>query len=181
MKTIATTFGLSPDASEEAIHAEVTKLLSQARQSTEALTPLKNRVSELEASNAHLLAAQVESDLDLHQKRFPAAQRDAWKKQLLANRTATLELLSGLPEAAAQSTIGNRKSEMSPRIHNRETAVDPGSRLAAQSDAGTLLSVGCSSAQAAAIRNRATELRSADKSLSYSQAFDRARRELATR
>ena len=167
MKTVATQLGLSPDASEEAIHSEVARLL-------QSVLPLRNRVAEVETAHAGLLAAQVESDLDLHQHRFPAAQRDNWKKFLLTNRAATLDLLSGLPETEPPA-IPNRKPVIPP-IHNRETALNPGERL---DSAHRTPAPEITKTQAANIRNRAVLLRAADQKLTYDQSFQMAKNELA--
>jgi hypothetical protein len=93
MKTVCTLLGLSADASEEAVHAEVARAL--------------NRVKELESS-------QVESDLETYKNRFDPKQREFIKTLLVTNRAATLEFLKTQPEG---------KGPLAPaRLHNRQTA-----------------------------------------------------------
>jgi phage I-like protein len=93
MKTVCTLLGLSPDAAEEAVHAEVARAL--------------NRVKELEAT-------QVESDLELFKNRFDPKQREFIRSLLVTNRTATLEFLKTQPDARAPLAPA--------RLHNRHTA-----------------------------------------------------------
>jgi hypothetical protein len=93
MKTVCTLLGLSADASEEAVHAEVARAL--------------NRVKELEGS-------QIESDLETYKNRFDPKQREFIKTLLVTNRAATLEFLKTQPEG---------KGQIAPaRLHNRQTA-----------------------------------------------------------
>ena len=90
MKTVNTLLRLADDASAEALHSEVSKLL-------ETTNPLKRRLAELESAHATLLLAQVDSDLDLHKNRILDTERLKWKEALLQNRNEMLELLSTLP------------------------------------------------------------------------------------
>ena len=93
MKTVCTLLGLSADASEEAVHAEVARAL--------------NRVKELEGS-------QIESDLETYRNRFDPKQREFIKSLLVTNRAATLEFLKTQPDG---------KGQLAPaRLHNRQTA-----------------------------------------------------------
>lgn len=66
MKSIATRLGLSAEASEDAILAEVTKLFNRAETAEGQLAPLKNRNTELEGVNVTLLDEQVDALLDAH-------------------------------------------------------------------------------------------------------------------
>lgn len=120
MKQIATKLGLSAEASEDAILAEVTTILNRAAEAEKAVEPLRNRVTELETANTSLLEAQVETDLDRFQNRFKPEAKDAWKKRLLTNREDTIEILESLPEPAdaGQPAPGQR-------ILNRSQAGTP--------------------------------------------------------
>lgn len=64
MKSVCTLLGLSADASEEAVYAEVSKLRNRASTLETELTPLQHRVTELEAANHSLLDDQLATDLD---------------------------------------------------------------------------------------------------------------------
>jgi hypothetical protein len=184
MKTVCTLLGLSPDAAEDAVHGEVAKLKNRLRAAEEASAPLKNRVGQLEAENKTLLEAQVETDLVIHRNRIPKGQEAVWKGQLLANRSNTLALLSGLPEAKPGATEANPAG----RLHNRETALDPGQRILREADKaarqrgaeGEAANTPAAKKQAAAIRNRATELQAANPKLGYDRAFRMAQKELET-
>lgn len=66
MKSIATKLGLAAEASEDAILAEVTKLLNRADISPADLTTLKNRNTTLETENQTLLGEQVDGILAEH-------------------------------------------------------------------------------------------------------------------
>jgi phage I-like protein len=181
MKSVCSLLGLHEDAAEQAVHAEVTKLLNRAASAEAALAPLNNRATQLEADNKALLDAQVEADLVIHANKFPAAAREKWKTALLANRASALGLLADLPSAVSQSAVSAESVDklgrpLSGRIHNRATAGDPGRRLAL--DAPDTDSPQARAA-AAAIRNRATELRAANRKLTYDQAFQAAKNELA--
>ena len=93
MKTVCTLLALTAEASEEAVHAEVTRVL--------------NRVKELESS-------QIEGDLETYKNRFDAKQREFVRTLLVTNRAATLEFLKAQPE---------NKGALAPgRLHNRQTA-----------------------------------------------------------
>lgn len=93
MKTVCTLLGLSADASEEAVHAEVARAL--------------NRIKELETS-------QIDSDLETFRNRFDPKQREFIKTLLVTNRAATIEFLKSQPETKGQTAPA--------RLHNRQTA-----------------------------------------------------------
>ena len=66
MKNIATKLGLAAEASEDAILAEVTKIINRATTAEAELAPLKNRKTELETENQTLLGEQVDGILAEH-------------------------------------------------------------------------------------------------------------------
>ncbi len=66
MKTIATKLGLAAEASEDALLAEVTKIINRATTAEAEVTPLKNRVTALETENQTLLGEQVDGILAEH-------------------------------------------------------------------------------------------------------------------
>ena len=111
MKTVNTLVGLADDASEEALHSEVSKLL-------ETTNPLKRRLAQLETAHATLLLAQVDSDLELHNNRILESERPKWKEALLNNRNGTLELLSTLPQLEVggdfRQAIGSEVGRVTP-------------------------------------------------------------------
>lgn len=102
MKNIAEKLGLKPDASEEEILSKITALTT--------------KVSEMEGK-----ANEAEADkiMNTHKGKIPEEKRDSWRKQLITNRAATVELLEGLPE------ISGEKEEKKTPIHNRSKAGTP--------------------------------------------------------
>jgi len=154
MKSLCTALGLSADASEDAALAELTKLKNRATTAEAALEPGNARVKELETENttlknrtAEMLAAVVEQDLVKYSNRFKPESKEAWKKQLLANRTGTIELLESLPEPKAEEEGEEKILPM----HNRANAKTP---LGTPGDAGKAKEA----AKAKAISNRAQTL-----------------------
>ena len=109
MKTVCTLLGLSADASEEAVHAEVARTL--------------NRLKELETS-------QVESDLELFKNRFDPKQRDFIRSLLVTNRAATIEFLKSQPDAPAALAPA--------RVHNRRTAQPVDAPVGGETDEAAL-------------------------------------------
>jgi phage I-like protein len=100
MTNIATKLGLAAEASEEAVLAEVSKLMHRATEAEAAVLPFKNRVTALEAENRSLQDAQVESDLEAYRNRYAPEQRESYKALLVSNREPTLKVLQSLPEPA---------------------------------------------------------------------------------
>ncbi|HEV2207314.1 MAG TPA: phage protease [Verrucomicrobiae bacterium] len=66
MKSVATKLGLSADASEEAVLAEVTKIMNRATEAETKVTGLSTRVTTLETHNNTLLGEQIDADLATH-------------------------------------------------------------------------------------------------------------------
>jgi hypothetical protein len=110
-----TKLGLAPDASEEAVEAEVTKI--------------KNRNTELETS-------VVEADLETYKNRFDPKQKEFIKSLLVTNREKTVEFLKGQPETKAAASPA--------RVHNRASAepADKSVTGEAESDSATQIAEG---------------------------------------
>jgi hypothetical protein len=110
--------GLSADASEEAVLAEVNKVINRATKAETDLTPVKNRLTTLETENATLLDEQIASDLDAHKitdekvrnKLIPVLKP-------LKNRAERIEFLKDVvgkpatPAADAQRKLFNRDAK----------------------------------------------------------------------
>jgi phage I-like protein len=149
--------GLAATATEEEVLA---KIESMQKTETDA-TAMKNRLGALETEHAALLTEQVERDLDEHKPVI--ANRDAVKKQLLANRKDTLEFLKGLKPAAA------------PALHNRAGKANPGT-------AANDTERDAEQKKADALFNRANTLvANAGGKLSFEQAWTAAKQETATK
>jgi len=123
MKSVATRLGLSADASEEAVLAEVTKLQNRATTAEAELTPLKNRATELEANNQTLLAEQVDGMMDAHGIKAEDKVRNRLRPVLLGlknreDRTATLADFGFTPGLAKNPAAGATGQT---RLHNRDT------------------------------------------------------------
>lgn len=122
MKSVASSLGLSDEASESAILAEVAKLHNRAT-TAEAkiveLAPFKNRAEAAEQKLKDVESEkEVEATLDKYQNRFAKDKRAGWKKSLLTNRDTTVELLEGLPVLSGPLAQGKR-------ILNRAEAKSP--------------------------------------------------------
>jgi hypothetical protein len=157
MKNLMKALGLAEDASEESAVAAVQVITNRA-------TTAEGQVTTLKVERDALLTAQVEADLEKYKNRFKPADREKWKKQLIANRAGTLELLESI--AAADSGSADPK-----HITNRQAARTPEEAEAdkqAEKDR----------ARGAKIANRASELMAANKRLSRSQAFAKATAEI---
>ncbi len=116
MKNIAAKLGLSAEASEDAILAEVTKLINRATTAEQAVEPLQTENARLKTEHEALVNAQVETDLETYKNRFKPEAREKWKAALLANRAGALELLDSMPAAAQASAaqLPNRASAKTP-------------------------------------------------------------------
>lgn len=158
MKKVCDELGLSQDAAEDAIHAEVKKLKNRAQQADMAHEALKNRCASLEADNTSLLKNQVESDLTVYANRIPKGWEEKVKGMLLENRASNIEWLKGLPEIktpGAPAPIHNRNADLSD-IARRNGASDPSAIAAAANQ--TPDETPESRARARTIRNRASQI-----------------------
>jgi hypothetical protein len=169
MKSIAQKLGLAAEASEDAILAEVTKVINRAETSEKEIPTLKNRVTELETSNGTLLGEQVEALFDAHGIKAENPIRNTVKPVLvgLKNREERVNTLVGLgfkvvdPKAdkSAQSRVLNRGTGQETTTA-AETAIDPGDERA----------------KAEKIRNRASEKRKGG--MQFDQAWAEATSEV---
>lgn len=122
MKSVCTLLGLSADAEETNVHAEVTKLLNRAKTAEEAADPLKQRITALETENKTLLDGLVEHDLAKYANRIAPEMKDVIKTALLKNRAETLAILDSVAEAKPE---GTPKPSL---VINRATAKTPADR-----------------------------------------------------
>jgi phage I-like protein len=159
MNTLLKKLGLAEGASEESAVAALQAIINRA-------TTAEGTVTTLTAERDTLLGAQVEADLEKYKNRFKPEKRDQWKKQLIANRAGTIELLESVEE------IGG--GEDPARITNRGTAKTPAGAPSKEETESAK-----EKAQGAKIANRASELRRANPRLTRSQAFRAAQEELS--
>lgn len=117
MKTVANRLGLSPDASEDAVLAEVNKIIAARDQAVAEVAPLKNRVTELEGTVQKSRSDQADADLETFKDVIPPNAREAWKAQLIANRDGSVALLKGIQEKALNPQ--SRSSSTVPVLQNR--------------------------------------------------------------
>ena len=156
--------GLPESASDQDLIAALAQIVASLQQKYEAL--LQDTVA-LEDKVAN---RDVEDFKDV----VPADAREFWKSQLLANRDAALAVLGGLrsARAAAPAKPADPPPAPAPSLKNR--VADRPVSLTDLAEGGGL----ADPARAAKIRNRAHELRAAEK-LPWSAAFARAEKELA--
>lgn len=181
MKTVATALGLSPDASEEAILAEVTKLLSASKASKTEVETMSNRVTTLQGEitalkteNGKLVAAQVEQDLEMFKNRFAPEKKEYWRTALLANRANVLELLGSIPEPAAPGGAQQQQQQAAQgAMHNRAAAQTPNGGANPGADTAKKSK---DEARAKKIANRASEIAVSQK-VPFSQAWNMAKGE----
>lgn len=114
MKTVCTLLALSADASEEAVHAEVAKLIKNRNDHDAAIATITNRATKAETELKVLQEGQVETDLELYKNRFDPKQRDFMKSLLITNRASTIEFLKTAPELKGATAPA--------RLHNRAVA-----------------------------------------------------------
>ncbi len=117
MKTIATRLGLSAEASEESVLEAVNKIFNRAEKAEGELTPIKNRVLELETSNGVLLDEQIAADLATHKvTEEKVKNRLTPVLKAMKNREERITFLTEVCNKPAEGkTIEQRK------LHNRET------------------------------------------------------------
>lgn len=121
---------------------------------------------------AQAAEGEAEAVMNRYAARIPDADRDEVKKELIKNRADGLEKILSYPAPAEKKEkpperIHNRAGATAPEpVEGRENAEDGGDDRAGRK-------------AAAGIRNRATELQSANPRLSYSQAFRQAQAELS--
>lgn len=131
MTKLAAFLGLSAEASEDAILTELTKLKNRATEAEAALSPLNNRVTELEKTNKSLLDGQVETDLEPLKNRLSEEEIKPLRDGLLKNREGTLPIvktmISKLGSAAGSQDAGKKA------LTNRASAKTPADKAAASS------------------------------------------------
>lgn len=160
MKSLLKKLGLADDASEESAVAAVEAIMNRA-------TKAEGQVTALTTERDTLLTAQVETDLEKYKNRFKPENRERVKKQLIANRAGTIELLEST-EPAVEAKPDPAK------ITNRGAAHTPAGTPAADATQAAK-----EQAHGQKIANRASELRRANPKLSRAQAFRNAEAELA--
>lgn len=159
MKSLLKKLGLADDASEDSAVAAIEKITNRA-------TTAEGQVTTLTKERDTLLAAQVETDLEKYKNRYKPENRETVKKQLIANRALTIELLDATEPAA-------EKKPDPARITNRSDATTP-----AGSPSKDEAETAKEKARGAKISNRAAELRKLTPSLTRSAAFAKAEREI---
>lgn len=123
MKLVAAKLGLSADASEEAVLAEVTKITNRATEAEGQVSPLQQRVSALETENTVLLQEQIEADFAASGIRDEKIVNR--HKGLLAdgkhfkNRAERLEFIKDLAKPGTTQAPGASAGQQ--KLRNRDT------------------------------------------------------------
>ncbi|PWU18917.1 MAG: hypothetical protein C5B50_07825 [Verrucomicrobia bacterium] len=173
MNTIATKLGLAAEASEDALLAELTKIINRADEATQRLTTAQGRIALLETENATLLGEQIEAD-------FAAAGIKDDKivnrhKPLLTdpkhfkNRAERVEFIKDLSDRGQRTEDRGQNSQR--LLRNRDTkapeiSLDEGAEKVQR-------------AEAVKIQNRACELQKQMPHLTVATAYTMAQREMA--
>lgn len=158
MKSLLKKLGLAEDASEESAVA--------------AFSLIQNRASQVETLTAErdtLLKDQVAADLEKYKGRIKPENVEKVRKQLIANRAGTIELLDSLSGEDAGAGAESRE-----RITNRSTARTP---AGGGGDGGADKAAQAEEERAAKIQNRARALRATDKNLGISRSYELAEAE----
>jgi hypothetical protein len=122
MNSVATRLGLSAEASEEAILAAVTSIITERDSLKAELPQFKNRVTELEKANGELLGEQIEADLESHGIKDDGKR--ARLKPILAsmkNRADRVEFLKDIVAKPTTDKPGKDKA-----LLNRKDSTPPG-------------------------------------------------------
>lgn len=118
MKKVSEYLGLSPDAAEDAVLAEVTKLKNRA-------TELETTNTTLTKENGELKTGQVDLALDKYKNRFKAEKREAWKNRLTADYAGSVEILEETPVIPSGGSNGAGARPSDSKFLNRKDASTP--------------------------------------------------------
>jgi len=124
MNSVATRLGLSAEASDDAVLAELTKLITERDGLKAEVIPLKNRVTELEKTNGELLAAQIDADLDTHGIKEDGKR--ARLKPVLAAMKNREERVAFLKDVVAKPGMASDKNKADKALLNRADSKPPG-------------------------------------------------------
>lgn len=161
--------------------AQIKSMLNLPETATdlELVTALVELISNLQQKYDALLSDTValedkvaNRDLDDFKDVIHPETADFWRGQLLANRDQTLSVLAGLRAAAKPAAAAPAVPAAAPREPLRNRLVDR-PRSMGELTGGPIPDV----ARAVAIRNRAHDLRKAER-LPWSEAFARAEKEI---
>jgi len=170
MKSVATKLGLSADASEEAVLAEVTKITNRVTELDGQVVPMKSRITELETANRTLLSEQIDGDLEAAGvKEEKVRNRLRVVLGTLTNRQERTEFLKDLQVTpGGTGTRGARPSEEGGRVLNRADAKQP----------GTAGDAGDERERSEKIKNRAMELQGQNAGRSWDACWAQAQKEM---
>ena len=153
--------------------------LPETASDLELVTALVELISNLQQKYDALLSDTVamedkvaNRDLEDFKDVIPTGSEDFWRGQLLANREQTVTVLTSLRAAAKPAAAAPAAPAATPRVPLRNRLVDQ-PRALGELTGGPIPDV----ARAVAIRNRAHDLRKAER-LPWSEAFARAEKEM---
>jgi hypothetical protein len=128
MNSVAAKLGLSAEASEDAILAAVTSIITERDGIKAELPQLKNRVTDLEKTNGELLAEQIDADLDSHGIKDDGKR--AKLKPVLSNMKNRADRVEFLKDVVAKPTMANDKAGKDKALLNRRDSTPPGETAA---------------------------------------------------
>lgn len=164
MKSVATKLGLSADASEEAVLAEVTKIMNRATDAEGKITPLQTRVTALETENGALLGEQIDSDLAAHGVKDEKVVNRV--RPVLVGLKNRAERVSFIELFGSQETKETKGTEGTRQVLNRADAKNPGAKGAGEP--------ANEQEKAQKILNRANELRGSAPGRSWESCWNQA-------
>ena len=169
MQTVATRLGLSADASEEAVLADVVKLMNRATQAEAQVEPLKVQVKDLGDQNQTLLGEQCDALMDGH-----GIKKDDKIRNRL--RPILVTLKNREERVTALSEFGFKPVEAAPareqtKLFNRQTK-PPGGKVGEETPSRD------ETLKANKIMNRAAELRKETPTLGLATSVVMAQKEI---
>jgi len=172
MKSVATKLGLSAEASEETILAEVSKFMNRATDAEGKIAPLQQRVTDLESANSTLLIEQIDADFATagikDEKIINRHKPILSDTKHFKTRQERVDFIADLAKPAAGEQPTSQGNQM--KLHNRNTK-PPGQGGGSDDKAAER-------ARATKIQNRACELQKQTPSLSLATAYSMAQREI---
>lgn len=175
MKTVAAKLGLSADAAEEAVLAEVTKIMNRATDAEGKVATLTGRVTALETQNQTLLGEQIDADLAARgvteEKVLNRVKPVLTRMENRADRLGFLDDMGFTAERKDTAGAANAATSATGKVFNRSDAKSP------EKKGGETNKAGDGRAAADRIMNRATELKGTTPSRSFESCWNQAQRE----
>jgi hypothetical protein len=151
MKNIATKLGLAAEASEDAILAEVTKLLNRGEISTTDLTTLRSEHKTFKEQNQTLLGEQVDALLDAHGAKEEKVRNRL--KPILGTMKDRAERVAALIDFGFKPVEPTKGGTQQTKLFNRDTKAPTGGKTGTEEKDAAM-----DQSNATKVMNRANEI-----------------------